>query len=96
MSRKLPFILASVIIWTLILIVTCLDLPLNTRNLLVFCCSWLYKSAAYRVVAIALPIMALIVGHIFSATVLAAAFAIVEVAFSIVLFHEVTVLSTEV
>ncbi len=38
-KKGLPFIIASVIIWTLILIVTCLELPIQTKNLLVFCCS---------------------------------------------------------
>ncbi len=164
-KKGLPFIMASVVIWSLILIVSCLSLPLRTRNLLVFCCScplmplamlasklikvnlfskknplgnlgllftlnqflyilivmwvfnavpekmimvygmvfgahllpysWLYKSTAYRVVAIFLPIMALIVGHIFSATVLAGLFVITEVAFAIVLFFEVRTISKE-
>ena len=158
-KKGLPFILASVIIWTLILIVTCLTLPLRTKNLLVFCCScplmplailaskiikvdlfskknplgnlgllftlnqflyilivmwvfssvpekmvmvygmvfgahllpysWLYKSVAYRVVAIFLPIMALIVGHIFSSSILAGIFVVTEIIFSIVLALEV-------
>ena len=35
----LPFICASIIIWLLILIVILLDLPQNTENLLVLCCS---------------------------------------------------------
>ena len=164
-KKGLPFIMASVVIWTLILIVSCLNLPLHTRNLLVFCCScplmplamlasklikvdlfskknplgnlgllftlnqflyilivmwvfsavpekmimvygmvfgahllpysWLYKSTAYRVVAIFLPITALIVGHIFSAVVLAGLFVITEVTFAIVLFFEVKTISIE-
>lgn len=56
--------------------------------------SWLYRSIAYRVVAIFLPIMALIVGHIFTATVLAGAFALTEVVFSIILFFEVKSMNT--
>lgn len=35
----LPFITASVIIWTLIFIVCSLNLNINLRNILVFCCS---------------------------------------------------------
>lgn len=158
-KKGLPFILASVVIWLLILIVTCLEMPLRTRNMLVFCCScplmplamlagkiikvdlfskknplanlgllftlnqflyilivmwvfsavpekmvmvygmvfgahllpysWLYKSPAYRVVAIFLPIMALIVGHVFSAMILAGIFVLTEVIFCIVLAIEV-------
>ena len=38
-KKGLPFIIASVIIWTLIMIVTLLDLTMNTKNFLVFCCS---------------------------------------------------------
>lgn len=38
-KKGLPFICASVVIWLLILIVISLDLPQNTENLLVFCCS---------------------------------------------------------
>lgn len=60
-KKGLPFILASVIIWTLILIVTCLTLPL----------------------------MALIVGHIFSSSILAGIFVVTEIIFSIVLALEV-------
>ncbi|WP_154649883.1 DUF7010 family protein [Butyrivibrio proteoclasticus] len=41
-KKGLPFIMASVVIWTLILIVSCLNLPLHTRNLLVFCYSPLF------------------------------------------------------
>ncbi|MBR0138231.1 MAG: hypothetical protein IJM15_07460 [Erysipelotrichaceae bacterium] len=39
MSQKkgLPFIITSVIIWGLITVITALDLPWNTRNMLVFC-----------------------------------------------------------
>ena len=51
--------------------------------------SWLYKSPAYRVVAIFLPIMALIVGHVFSAMILAGIFVLTEVIFCIVLAIEV-------
>lgn len=38
-KKGLPFILASVIIWMLIAIVTNFDLPIDTKNILVFCCS---------------------------------------------------------
>ncbi len=163
-KKGLPFIIASVIIWTLILIVTCLELPIQTKNLLVFCCScplmplsiliskiikvdlfskknplgnlgflftlnqflyilivmwvfnavpekmvmvygmvfgahllpysWLYRSIAYRVVAIFLPIMALVVGYILTSTVLAGAFVLTEVVFSIILFFEVKSMNT--
>ena len=39
MSQKkgLPFIITSVIIWGLITIISALNLPINTRNMLVFC-----------------------------------------------------------
>lgn len=35
----LPFIIASVVIWTLILIICSLNLKISVRNMLVFCCS---------------------------------------------------------
>lgn len=38
-KKGLPFIMTSVILWLLITIVTVLDLPLHTANILVFCCS---------------------------------------------------------
>lgn len=37
--KGLPFIMASVIIWSMILVVTQLDLSVETRNLITFCCS---------------------------------------------------------
>lgn len=46
-KKGLPFIIASVFIWTLILIVTRLDLPLETKNMLVFCCSCPLMPVAY-------------------------------------------------
>ena len=38
-KKGLPFILASVMIWLLITIVAALDMPIETKNILVFCCS---------------------------------------------------------
>lgn len=38
-KKGLPFIMCSVVIWILITVVCALDLPVMTRNLLVFCCS---------------------------------------------------------
>ena len=38
-KKGLPFICTSVLIWALILIVVLLDLPQDTENFLVFCCS---------------------------------------------------------
>ena len=38
-KKGIPFIGASVIIWGLIAIVTRLDIPIGTKNILVFCCS---------------------------------------------------------
>ena len=38
-KKGIPFILASAAIWALIAAVTLFDLPVMTRNLLVFCCS---------------------------------------------------------
>ena len=38
-KKGLPFIAASVLIWLMVALVCSLGLPLNTQNLLVFCCS---------------------------------------------------------
>ncbi len=38
-KKGLPFIIASVIIWLLITIVSLLDIDIYTKNLIVFCCS---------------------------------------------------------
>lgn len=38
-KKGLPFICASVFIWSMILIVIMLDLPTQQENILVFCCS---------------------------------------------------------
>lgn len=38
-KKGLPFILASCILWALISVVCALDIPVMTRNLLVFCCA---------------------------------------------------------
>lgn len=38
-KKGLPFIMASVIIWFLIVLVSILDININMKNLLVFCCS---------------------------------------------------------
>ena len=38
-KKGLPFIMASVIIWLLIVLVSILDINMNMKNLLVFCCS---------------------------------------------------------
>lgn len=38
-KKGLPFIITSVIIWLLISVVSMFDINMNTKNLLVFCCS---------------------------------------------------------
>ena len=38
-KRGLHFIMASVIIWTLVFIVNIIKLPIETKNLLTFCCT---------------------------------------------------------
>ena len=38
-KKGLPFIIASCVLWTLITVLCALDIPLMTRNMLVFCCS---------------------------------------------------------
>ena len=38
-KKGLPFICASVVIWSLIFIVTLFNLPQETKNFLIFCCS---------------------------------------------------------
>ena len=38
-KKGLPFILASCVLWALISVVCALDIPVMTRNVLVFCCA---------------------------------------------------------
>lgn len=157
-KKGLPFIVTSVVIWLLITIVTTINVPIGTKNILVFCCScpllpfswiigkiikvdifskenplgqlgflftcnqliyllivmwvfaavpekmvmvyamvfgahllpysWLYKSNAYKVFAIALPIIALIIGNVTSDTILAGVFFALEIIFSVILSFE--------
>lgn len=154
-KKGLPFICASVVIWLLIAVVTSLNVPIKTKNIMVFCCScplmpiawavgkiikvdifskenplgklgflftcnqliyllivmwvfsavpekmvmvyamvfgahllpysWLYKSNTYKVFSILLPIIALIIGNVFSSTILAIAFFGLEIIFTIIL-----------
>ena len=51
--------------------------------------SWLYKSLSYRIFSITIPIVALIIGCIFSAFFVAVIMLIIEVIFVIALFVEV-------
>lgn len=158
-KKGLPFICASVVIWSLILIVIMLDLPQDKENSFVFCCScpllpiswmigkvikvdifdksnplgnvgflftcnqflyllivmwvfsavpdkmvmvyamvfgahllpysWLYKSLSYRFFSIAIPIVSLIIGCIFSAFSVAVTMLIIEIIFVIALFIEI-------
>ena len=158
-KKGLPFICASVVIWSLILIVIMLDLPQDKENSFVFCCScpllpiswmigkvikvdifdksnplgnvgflftcnqflyllivmwvfsavpdkmvmvyamvfgahllpysWLYKSLSYRIFSIAIPIVSLIIGCIFSAFSVTVTMLIIEIIFVIALFIEI-------
>ena len=157
-KKGLPFIMTSVVIWSLITIVSLLDIPVMTRNLLVFCCaapllplsfligkilkvdifskenplsglgllftlnqllyllivmwvyravpekmvmvyamvfgahlfpySWLYRSKAYMVFAVAIPILSLILGMMFSGLAVAIALTGIELIFVLILFQE--------
>lgn len=157
-KKGIPFICASVIIWVLITIVTLIDMPTDTKNIIVFCCScpllpiawiagriikvdifdksnplgdlgflftmnqllyilivmwvfnavpdkmvmvyamvfgahllpysWLYRSNSYKVVSIAIPIIALILGDVFNASVLSATMVVIELLFVFMLHIE--------
>lgn len=50
--------------------------------------SWLYKSNTYKAFSILLPIIALIIGNITSSTILAIAFVVLEIIFSLILIFE--------
>lgn len=158
-KKGLPFMCASLVIWSLILTVTLLGLPQDKENLLVFCCScplmplawvvgkvlkvdifdksnplgnagltftctqllyilivmwvfsavpgkmvmvyamvfgahllpfsWLYQSLSYRIFAIVIPVAALAVGCVFSATAVAAVVLGLEGLLVICLFAEI-------
>ncbi len=157
-KKGLPFIVASIIIWLLISIVSALDINIAIKNLLVFCCScpllpiswitgkimkvdifskenplgqlgflftlnqmiyllivmwvfnavpekmlmvyamvfgahlfpysWLYKSIGYKVFAIFIPIVSLVLGCNFNGYVVAIVACITEMLFAIVLCVE--------
>lgn len=54
--------------------------------------AWLYKSKAYRVFAVAIPVLSLVLGNLFSGAVVAGALAIAEIAFALLLRNELKVL----
>jgi hypothetical protein len=157
-KKGLPFIIASVFIWGMITFVSLMDLPIMTKNLLVFCCScpllplswiagkiikvdiftkknplgqlgflftmnqmiyllivmwvfnavpekmimvyamvfgahlfpysWLYKSKAYAVLAVCIPIIALILGNLFNGSIVAFVLSLLEIVFAAILWYE--------
>ncbi len=50
--------------------------------------SWLYKSKAYVIFSIAIPLIALFLGHMTGELILAAAITVLEIVFVILLFRE--------
>jgi len=158
-KKGLPFIMTSVVIWTLISIVSLLDIPVSSKNMLVFCCSavlmpismliakiikvnifskenalgnlgflftmnqmlyllivmwvftavpekmvmvyamvfgahllpysWLYKSKAYMMFAIIIPFIALILGIMYNALIVALVLTVIEILFTFILVQEV-------
>lgn len=158
-KKGLPFIVASIVIWLLILMVVMIDLPQQKENLVVFCCScplmplafiigkalkvdifdksnplgnvgflftcnqflyllivmwvfsavpdkmvmvyamvfgahllpysWLYKSVSYRIFAIVIPLVSLVMGCVFQALGVAITMVIFEIVFVLALFLEV-------
>lgn len=163
-KKGLPFIMASVVIWFLIALVTTLDIGIGYKNILVFCCSapllpiawiigkrigvdifanenplgqagflftvnqmlyllivmwvfnavpdkmimvyamvfgahllpysWLYKSKSYRNFAIAIPLVALVLGNVFNGFVVASALFTIEIIFTLALLYELQQVST--
>lgn len=159
-KRGLPFISASILIWLLITIVSALNIPIETKNILVFCCStpmlplawiigkisgvnlfdkqnelgdlaflftmnqilyllivmwvftavpdkmimiyamvfgahllpysWVYKSKAYQIFAILIPILSLILGTLFNGFIVAGVLTVVEITFVIILRSELS------
>ncbi|MBP0968664.1 MAG: hypothetical protein J5744_00805 [Oscillospiraceae bacterium] len=158
-KKGLPYIIGSVVIWILIAVVCSLDIPVMTRNMLVFCCScpllpiawlagkalkidifgkenplgnlgfiftmnqilnllivmwvyaavpekmvmvyamvfgahllpysWLYRSRAYFIYAVAVPLISLIVGIYWNALWLCCLMILLELVFVIILSAEV-------
>ncbi len=157
-KKGLPFIVASIVIWLLISVVSILDININLKNLLIFCCScpllpiswlvgkiikvdifskenplgalgflftlnqmiyllivmwvfsavpdkmvmvyamvfgahlfpysWLYKSVGYKIFAILIPVVSLILGCNFDGYVVAVTAFVAEIIFTIVLISE--------
>ena len=54
--------------------------------------SWLYKSKAYRVFAIIIPVLSLVLGNLFGGFVVAGTAAAVEIAFVFILRNELNVI----
>lgn len=97
-KKGLPFIGASIVIWLLILIVMWVFSAVPDKMLMVYAMvfgahllpySWLYKSLSYRIFAIAITIVSLIVGCIFQAFSIAVTMLIIEVLFVFSLLVEV-------
>lgn len=96
-KKGLPFIGASIVIWLLILIVMWVFHAVPDRMVTVFAMvfgahllpySWLYKSLSYRIFSIAIPIVSLIVGCVFSAFSVAVTMLVIEIIFVLALFVE--------
>lgn len=50
--------------------------------------SWLYKSKAYVIFSVAIPLIALFLGHMTGELILAAAMTVLEIVFAVLLFRE--------
>ena len=94
-KKGIHFIIASVIIWIMVLIVQLTNLPVLSKNFFTFCCTalllpfgWLYNSKTYIALSIIISILSLIVGNNFPNSVLAIMMIIIEIIFSILLFIE--------
>ena len=108
-KKGLPFIMASVIIWLLIVLVSILNQMIYLlivmwvfsavpeKMIMVYAMvfgahllpySWLYKSKAYRVFAIIIPVLSLVLGNLFGGFVVAGTAAAVEIAFVFILRNE--------
>lgn len=50
--------------------------------------SWLYKSNGYKIFAVVIPILSLVIGNLFSSFVVAASLSVTEMIFVFILFQE--------
>lgn len=88
-KKGIHCIIASIVIWSMVLVVQLTNLPMLTKNLLTFCCTAPLLPLSFLVSKILkIQLLALIVGQNCENYILAIMMVVIEVIFSILLFFE--------